>query len=118
MKLKTILLVILLANLSLSHAIDIRIAVEDWNISYPPNNEVSIIIHDTENVGLNINLVFWRGNLPADQIVYDKRNKRLKVYYSISDFRNVQEMLNTELNLSYVYSTDEGFGEAAYLSSL
>ncbi len=112
---KTIIFLMITA-ISTSQAADIRVAIEDWDIIYPPNNEVSIIIHDTENVGLNVTLVFWRGKLPVDQIVYDKRNGRLKVYYAITDFRNVQEMLNTEQRTSYVYSPDVGFGESAYLS--
>ena len=123
MKIKTPLITIILLMIALTASFQaaseqIRVDVVDWNISYPPNNEVSIIIHDVNNAGLSIVLVFWRGDLPADQIVFDKRNKRLKVYYAITDFRNVQELLNTEQSLSYVYTPDVGFGESAYLLTL
>ena len=123
MKIKTHLITVIILMVAFTVSFkaaseQIRLDVEDWNIIYPPNNEVSIIIHDINNVGLSIVLVFWRGDLPADQIVFDKRNKRLKVYYAITDFRNVQEMLNTEQHLSYVYSPDAGFGESAYLVTL
>ncbi len=104
--------------ISIANAREIRVIIDDWNIAYPPNNEVSIIIQDTESVGLNVNLVFWRGKLPADKFVYDERRGSLKVYYSITDFSNVLELLNTMRPLSFVYRTDSGFGESAYILSL
>ncbi|VAW39407.1 hypothetical protein MNBD_GAMMA01-1062 [hydrothermal vent metagenome] len=112
----TMILLMVAVTASTQTTREIRMEVEDWSIIYPPNNEVSIIIHDVNNVGLDVNLVFWRGKLPTDQIVYDDRNGRLKVYYAITDFRNVQELLNTEKSLSYIYRPDNGFGESAYLT--
>lgn len=111
-------LLLLFSYMPNANARETRVNIDDWNIVYPPNNEVSIIIHDTDDVGLNVNLVFWRGKLPADTIVYDARSERLKVYYSITDFSNVLELLNTMRPLSFVYRTDTGFGEAAYIVSL
>ncbi len=117
--LKTIIMILFFASFaSIANAREVRVIIDDWNIAYPPNNEVSIIIHDTEGVGLNVNLVFWRGKLPADKFVYDERSESLKVYYSITDFNNVLELLNTMRPLTFVYRTDTGFGESAYILSL
>lgn len=116
---KTITVFLLLVGyISITNAREVRLSIDDWNIAYPPHNEVSILIHDTDGVGLNVNMVFWRGKLPADRFVYDERRGSLKVYYSITDFSNVLELLNTMRPLSFVYRTDTGFGESAYIASL
>jgi len=108
-----LLTTILLIITSIANAREVRVDITDWIISYPPGNEVSILIPDSI---LNINMVFWRGRLPEDRIVYSSRNNSLKVYYSIDDYSNVLEMLNTITRLSFMYTSDVGFGESAYLA--
>ncbi|VAW19483.1 hypothetical protein MNBD_BACTEROID05-171, partial [hydrothermal vent metagenome] len=62
---KRLIIVLLFGGLvSIANAREVRVIIDDWNIGYPPNNEVSIIIHDIEEVGLSIKMVFWRGKLP------------------------------------------------------
>lgn len=112
MKIKLLMIVLLIVTSIIADAKRTRVDITDWSIVYTPGNEVSILIHDP---GLNINMVFWRGKLPLDQIVYD-HNNNLKVYYSIDDFSNVLEMLNTITYLSFIYTSDTGFGESAYLA--
>ena len=107
----TILLTVLISSAT---ATTINFSINNWNVGYGPFDTVYINLQEVNGRG-HATLLFYRDRLPENLVDYVSSSNLPKVYYSIEEFSNVLELLNTSKIKSFYFSDDSGTNHAAVL---
>jgi hypothetical protein len=106
--------ILLTGFISSANATTINFSIDNWNVGYGPFDTVYINLNEVDGRG-HATLLFHRDRLPEDLVDYVSRSNLPKVHYSIEEFSNVLELLNTSKIKSFHFSDDSGINHAALL---